>query len=145
MSRPPAGIRSPLPALPLQQPSAAGVLGRALRLRCPRCGAASLYGGFFAMHERCAACGLRFEREPGYFVGAIYINYAATAAVALGSVFLLDVLVGLSLRQQLTLGVGLGVLVPVVFFRYARSLWLALDYLVTRADERGERARRRPP
>ena len=97
------------------------------------------------MHERCAACGLRFEREPGYFVGAIYINYAATAAVALGSVFLLDVLVGLSLRQQLTLGVGLGVLVPVVFFRYARSLWLALDYLVTRADERGERARRRQP
>ncbi|HYV57324.1 MAG TPA: DUF983 domain-containing protein [Candidatus Nitrosopolaris sp.] len=145
MSRPPAGTRSPLPALPLQPPPAARVLGRALRLRCPRCGAASLYGGFFAMHESCAVCELRFEREPGYFVGAIYINYAVTAAAALGSVFLLDVVVGLSLRQELMIGVGLGVLVPVVFFRYARSLWLALDYLVTRADERGERARRRQP
>jgi len=97
------------------------------------------------MHERCAVCELRFEREPGYFVGAIYINYAVTAAAALGSVFLLDVVVGLGLRQELALGVGLGVLVPVVFFRYARSLWLALDYLVTRADERGERARWRQP
>ena len=97
------------------------------------------------MHESCAVCELRFEREPGYFVGAIYINYAVTAAAALGSVFLLDVVVGLSLRQELMIGVGLGVLVPVVFFRYARSLWLALDYLVTQADERGERARRRQP
>ena len=94
------------------------------------------------MHERCAACGLRFEREPGYFVGAIYINYAVTAAVALGGVVVLDAVVGLTLAQELTLAVGLAVLVPVLFFRYARSLWLALDHLVTRADERGERARR---
>src|SRR6059036_1247037 len=33
------------------------------------------------MHERCAACGLRYEREQGYFVGAIYINYAVTVAI----------------------------------------------------------------
>ena len=94
------------------------------------------------MHERCAACALRFEREPGYFVGAIYINYAVTAAVALGGVLVLDAVVGLTLAQELTLAVGLAVLVPVLFFRYARSLWLALDHLVTRADERGERLRR---
>jgi len=30
-----------------------------------------------------------------------------------------------------------------VFFRYARSLWLCLDYLVTVADERAEWRRRR--
>jgi uncharacterized protein (DUF983 family) len=95
------------------------------------------------MHERCAACDLRFEREPGYFVGAIYINYAVTAAVALGGVLVLDAVVGLTLAQELTLAVGLAVLVPVLFFRYARSLWLALDHLVTRADERGERLRHR--
>jgi len=94
------------------------------------------------MHERCAACGLRFEREPGYFVGAIYINYAVTAGVALGGVLVLDAVVGLTLAQELTLAVGLAVLVPILFFRYARSLWLALDYLVTGADERAERLRR---
>ena len=96
------------------------------------------------MHERCAACGFRYEREQGYFVGAIYLNYAATVAVAAGTVLLLDSIVGLSLAQQIVLGVALAALVPVLFFRYSRSLWLSVDYLVTRADERSERQRRRP-
>lgn len=123
---------------------AAQVLVRAVRLRCPRCGGTPLYRGWFAMHERCAACGYRYEREPGYFVGAIYINYAVTIGVAAGGVLVLDWLLGLGLRAQLAIGVGLGVLVPVLFFRYSRSLWLGVDYLVARADRRGERRRWRP-
>lgn len=95
------------------------------------------------MHESCAICGLRYEREQGYFVGAIYINYAVTVAVAAGTVLLLDNAIGLSLVQQLLLGVALAALVPLVFFRYSRSLWLSVDYLVTAADERSERNRRR--
>ncbi len=93
------------------------------------------------MHESCAACGLRYEREQGYFVGAIYINYAVTVLVAAGAVLVLDWTVGLTLAEQLALGVALGALVPLVFFRYSRSLWLSLDYLVTTADERRERQR----
>lgn len=27
------------------------------------------------MHDRCSHCGLRFNREPGYFLGAMYISY----------------------------------------------------------------------
>ena len=27
------------------------------------------------MHDRCSTCGLRFNREPGYFLGAMYISY----------------------------------------------------------------------
>ena len=117
------------------------ILGRALRLRCPRCGRSPLYARWFRMHERCAACGLRYEREQGYFVGAIYINYAVTAAVAVGGVLVLDWTVGLTLAQQLVLGVALGVLVPLVFFRHARSLWLVMNYLVAMAEQRGERER----
>src|SRR5678815_847900 len=96
------------------------------------------------MHEACAACGLRYEREQGYFVGAIYVNYAFTVAVAVGLILVLDWTVGLSLARQLVLGVALCVLVPLCFFRYSRSLWLSLDYLVTLADERRERERLRP-
>jgi uncharacterized protein (DUF983 family) len=119
------------------------VLARGLRLRCPRCGGESLYAGPFRMHERCAACGLRYEREQGYFVGAIYVNYIVTVAVAAGSVLALDSAIGLTLTQQLVLGVALCALVPLVFFRYARSLWLCVDYLVTLADERREDERLR--
>ena len=120
------------------------ILWRALCLRCPRCGRSPLWERYFRMHERCVACGLRYEREQGYFVGAIYVNYAVTVAVAAGTVLVLDWTFGLTLTAQLVIGIALGALVPVVFFRYARSLWLGLDYLVTTADERRERQRSAP-
>ena len=81
-------------------------------------------------------CGLVYEREQGYFVGAIYLNYAATVTVAFGTVFLLDWTVGLTLGEQLVLGIALVTLVPLLFFRYSRSLWLAVDHLVTRPERR---------
>jgi len=119
------------------------VLARALRLRCPRCGESALFTGPFTMQQRCASCGLTYEREPGYFVGAIYLNYGVTAVLALGITWSLDLAVGLTLRQQLVVAIAVAALVPLAFFRYSRSLWLALDYLVTRADERRERRRQR--
>src|SRR5438876_9733709 len=64
-------------------------LGRAVRLRCPRCGETPLFRGWFSMAEACALCGLRFERAQGYFVGAIYVNYAMTAVLTIGGFFLL--------------------------------------------------------
>ena len=118
-------------------------LGRALRLRCPRCGRSPLYARYFRMHERCAACGLRYEREQGFFVGAIYINYAVTVAIAVGVVLGLDWTVGLTLTQQLAIGVALGALVPLAFFRHARSLWLVMNYLVAMGEQRHERERLR--
>src|SRR5437870_3821996 len=117
------------------------IVGRALRLRCPRCGRSPLYARYFRMHERCVACGLRYEREQGFFVGAIYINYAVTVAVAVGVVLGLDWTVGLTLAQQLAIGVVLGVVIPLAFFRHARSLWLVVNYLVAMAEQRSERAR----
>jgi hypothetical protein len=51
---------------------------------------ASLYAKPFTMHDNGAHCRLRFEREQGYFIGAMYINYAATVAIAVPGYFLLD-------------------------------------------------------
>jgi hypothetical protein len=38
------------------------------------------------MQERCPNCGLKFEREQGYFLGAMYISYglALITIIALG-------------------------------------------------------------
>jgi len=33
------------------------------------------------MHDRCPNCGLHFNREPGYFLGAMYISYGLALAV----------------------------------------------------------------
>jgi uncharacterized protein (DUF983 family) len=104
------------------------MLGHGLRLRCPRCGAGRLYGKPFKMHEHCAHCALKFEREQGYFIGAIYINYAATVVIAVPGFFLLDALTGITIDQQLTLWVPFAVIFPLLFFHHSRSLWLVLDH-----------------
>src|SRR4051794_27484271 len=46
-----------------------------LARRCPRCGEGRVYRGLVAMNENCPVCGLRFERERGYFVGSMYVSY----------------------------------------------------------------------
>jgi hypothetical protein len=91
------------------------------------------------MHARCPACGLVFEREPGYFVGAIYLNYGATVLTAIAGYFALDAWVGLGTRAQLALWTAFAVVFPLWFFRYSKSLWLSLDYFVDPVDARASR------
>lgn len=104
------------------------IVASAIRLRCPRCGAGKLFRGPFSMHARCPNCKLNFEREQGYFVGAIYINYAVTVAIAVPGYLVLDYLLGLSLASQLTLWISFAIIFPLLFFRHSRSLWVGLDY-----------------
>src|SRR5260370_34899448 len=55
-------------------------LASILQQRCPRCRIGrifqySIFRGFPKMCERCSICDLKFEREPGYFLGAMYFSY----------------------------------------------------------------------
>jgi uncharacterized protein (DUF983 family) len=105
------------------------VIGAGLRLKCPRCNVGSLYRHPFSMNDYCLHCGLKFEREQGYFVGAIYINYAATVAIAVPGFFILDAFTHMTIHQQLTIWVPFAVIFPLLFFHHSRSLWLMLDHL----------------
>jgi uncharacterized protein (DUF983 family) len=125
------------------RPSVGTALRRALALRCPRCGQGRVFDGWFAMRATCEACGLKYEREQGYFVGAIYLNYAVTAVVSLGVAMLIASWLGLSPWGEVGVASILGVLVPLVFFRYSKSLWLGIDHFVTATDEAAERRSRR--
>ncbi len=106
------------------------VFGRGLRLRCPRCGEGRVFSGLFRVQPRCPVCGLVFEREPGYFVGAIYLNYGMTVAVALAGYFALDAWLDLTVGQQLGTWGTFVVLFPLWSFRYSKALWLSLDHLI---------------
>lgn len=94
-----------------------------------------MFQGLFRMLPECPTCGLKFEREPGYFLGAIYINYAATVVCMLAGFFALDYLVNLSLTYQIIVWSSFGVVFPILFYRYSKSLWLCLDYLFSPVEE----------
>ena len=76
------------------KPAAIATIRDMLYQRCPRCRVGkifqySIFLGFPKMHESCSVCHLRYEREPGYFLGAKYISYVvASPLVALIAVLL---------------------------------------------------------
>ena len=111
------------------------IVARGVRLRCPRCGIGPLFRGPFTMHPECLVCDLPFEREQGYFVGAIYVNYGATVVVLVAGFLAVQRLTDLSLAVQLLLGAATAIVFPLAFFRHSRSLWMSLDYAVNPADE----------
>jgi uncharacterized protein (DUF983 family) len=103
------------------------LLGRALRLRCPLCGQGRLFRRWLLMHERCSHCGVKFEREPGFFLGSIYINYGLTALIV---AIAYPVLLFNKLAAERHLLIGalvFVVLFPLLLFPWARSLWLGFD------------------
>jgi len=97
------------------------------------------------MHSNCRQCDLQFEREQGYFVGAIYINYAATIGIAVPGFFLLDGFTSMTINQQLALWVPFAVIFPLLFFHHSRSLWLVLDHLFNPAMGRHSVPQQEPP
>ena len=61
-----------------------------INARCPQCHEGRLFKykwwnllNFTKMHENCPHCDLRYEVEPGFFYGAMYISYAFTVGIML--------------------------------------------------------------
>jgi hypothetical protein len=79
------------------------------------------------MRQACEHCGLPFSREPGFYLGSIYINYGATVLLTGGLYAVLVLLAGCSSETALAICLGVAVAFPVLFFRHARSFLLALD------------------
>jgi uncharacterized protein (DUF983 family) len=102
-------------------------MSRGWRLRCPRCGAGQLFRGWFRMRKQCDWCGLDFVREPGFYLGSIYINYGLTALLITAAYFTLYFTTDIEPQRVLWGLVVFCVVFPLWFFRYARSLWLAFD------------------
>ena len=84
------------------------------------------------MNDPCPECGQIFQREEGYFLGAMYVSYALGCAVVGVAYFAVAVLVPDVNTWYLCLWLFLGYLplIPVIF-RYSRVGWLHLDYLVS--------------
>ncbi len=105
------------------------ILLRGARLRCPCCGYGRLFQSAFTMYDRCTACDEKFEREPGQWFGAIYINLALTVALAVTGFVITQSFTVLTMPQQLTIWVPVSVLGPLVFFRFAKGLWTSIIFL----------------
>jgi len=102
--------------------------------KCPRCRVGNVFTGFTyspksqKMQEVCSACGLKFEREPGYFYVAMFVSYALNCAEMI-AVCIAAYILGLELtKEHIWYYVGLIIATSLVFapfnFRYSRMILL---------------------
>jgi hypothetical protein len=92
------------------------------------------------MHERCRYCNLKFEREQGYFLGAMYLNYGFTVIIVLVGYFILERLADVSLSLHLWLWTSLSLLLPVLLYRHSRAFWLCMDYWIKPVNDANTQA-----
>jgi len=98
---------------------------------CPRCRVGKIFRRsiwlFPGMHARCPACGLKFEREDGYFLGAMYIGYG----LGIGAIAVLAVLVWEVFRWPIMKSAvgGMVLFLPLapVLTWMSRVLWIWMD------------------
>ena len=105
-------------------------LTRGARLCCPACGRRSVFQSPFRIRHYCPACGAVFQREEGFFVGAIMLNVVTTEAAVMAAAGLC--LLAFPGRDRLLLWLlfAVALLFPVAFYHHSWSLWLAGDHLV---------------
>jgi uncharacterized protein (DUF983 family) len=105
------------------------MLARGFIRHCPRCGGGKLFRGWFRMLPDCPSCHLHFEREPGYWVGAVAIN-----TMVIGMLFAIVMVVFSALTVPdipwvtlLMAEVPLMALGPLAFYPFSKTLWVAVD------------------
>jgi len=114
---------------PTSQPSRGRMLWRGLTRHCPRCGRGKLFRRWFRMLPDCPNCGLHFEREPGYWVGAVAIN---TMVIGMLFTILMVTVSALTIPDipwvsLLMAEVPLMALGPAAFYPFSKTLWVAID------------------
>jgi hypothetical protein len=81
------------------------------------------------MRKHCRRCGHLFEREPGYWVGAIIINttviFATFLIVFSGMVLATYPDVDWALVLGVTFAANL--VIPIVFYPISKSLWAGME------------------
>ncbi len=102
--------------------------------KCPRCHEGDFFEtpnpynlkNFDKMHKHCPHCGEDFEREPGFYFGAMYISYALYVAMIVTSFVGFVIILNIDAIKLLYFLIPALILVMPVFFRLGRLVWANL-------------------
>lgn len=102
--------------------------------KCPRCHE----GDFFInknpyklkdmtkMHLHCPKCGEEYERETGFYFGAMYVSYGLNIGIGVGMFILMVLILDFTAIQFLFAFLGVVLLLFPLVFRKSRIIWINL-------------------
>ncbi len=97
---------------------------------CPRCRQGKLFtepfeiGNPLSMPHSCSVCEQKFEPEPGFYYGAMFISYILTSSLLLPIALFCVFYLGWSANGAMVLIIALGATMFLWVMRYSRSLWI---------------------
>jgi uncharacterized protein (DUF983 family) len=120
-------MQSPDKRVPLN-----GMLPGILRQTCPRCRAgkiypSSIFRGFPKMNDQCSVCRLWFEREEGYFLGAMIVDYALAMVITTAIGAILWSLTHWSFEKLCIVAIVIFLPAVPTVTRLGRVLWIYVD------------------
>lgn len=99
---------------------------------CPKCQQESMYedtnplhlSKVLKMNENCSHCGFKYQIEPSFFYGAMYVSYGLNVAVGIAAFIVSFVFFGATIEQSfISIIATLVVLFPFVL-RLSRNLYI---------------------
>jgi len=104
---------------------------------CPKCQNESMYvdqnllhlSKIIKMHEKCSHCGFKYQIEPSFFYGAMYVGYGLNVAVGIGT-FLISYFFSSSLIVAFIAIIAAILLLFPIVMRLSRSIYINMfvDY-----------------
>lgn len=99
--------------------------------KCPKCHQGDFFvtkspytKDFIKMHEKCSHCGENFNKEPGFFYGAMYVSYGVNVALGIGLFILMVVIFNAGLLTYLFSFLGLVLVLFPFIMRLSRLIYI---------------------
>ena len=102
--------------------------------KCPRCHEGQVFESgnpynlrkMFKMKETCPHCGIRYEIEPAFFYGAMYVSYGYTVAISVATYIIINWVYDPSVWEILMALAVILLFGSPLLFRLARITWMNL-------------------
>jgi len=99
---------------------------------CPRCQNESMYvdknpyklSTVLKMHENCNHCGIKYQIEPSFFYGAMYVSYGLNVALGIAAFIITYVLLHLDLKTSFISIIAVLILLSPIVLRLSRNIYI---------------------
>ena len=99
---------------------------------CPKCQNESMYkvknplnlSKVLDMNEKCSHCNLKYQIEPSFFYGAMYVSYGLNVAIGIATFIISTVFLNASLGQSFSAIVIASLVLQPFVLRLARNIYI---------------------